>query len=93
MTDKTRFVIIRYNLKKGSNKMKITERDTSKIIDRSHIKNGEVFYFEGEYYMAMETLSCFNGEYTYDAINLRSGVCVWIGDEEVYQVDYEFIIK
>lgn len=73
--------------------MRITERDTSKIIDRSRLKSGEVFYFEGNYYMATDILSCFDGEYSYDAINLADGVFVYIGDEEVYQVDYDFIIK
>lgn len=70
--------------------MKITIGNSKQIIDRSELENGEIFYYEGEYYMAICTTDY---GFIYDSINLSNGKPVYIGDEEVYCIEYEFIIK
>lgn len=70
--------------------MKITIGNSKQITSRQNLHSGDVFYYNNEFYMVICTTDY---GFIYDSINLSNGQPVYIGDEEVYYVEYEFIIK
>lgn len=74
--------------------MKITIGNSKQITSRTNLNSGDIFYYNNEFYIAIYTLAYDDGSYTYyDSINLSNGEPVYIGYEEVYCIDYEFIVK
>ena len=73
--------------------MKITVKKSKQIVSRQELDSGDVFYYDGCFYMAIDVIELCDQDYTYDSINLLNGKPIYIGDEEVYQIDYEFIVK
>lgn len=71
--------------------MKITIGNSKQITGRQNLNSGDIFYYNNEFYMAIYIID-YDNTY-YDSINLSNGEPVYIGYEEVYCVDYEFIIK
>lgn len=71
--------------------MKITIGNSKQITSRQNLNSGDIFYYNNEFYMATCIID-YDNTY-YDSINLSNGEPVYIGYEEVYCVDYEFIIK
>lgn len=69
--------------------MKITG-NSKQITNRQNLTSGDVFYYNNEFYMA---ISAMDYGFIYDSIKLSNGESVYVGDEEVYCVDYDFIIK
>lgn len=74
-------------------KMKITIGNSKQITSRQNLNSGDVFYYNDRLYIAINTIDYDDDGYTYDSVNLSNGEPVYIGDEEVYCVDYEFIVK
>ena len=73
--------------------MKITIRNSKQITSRQNLNSGDVFYYDDRLCIAINTIDYDNDGYTYDSVNLSNGEPIYIGDEEVYRVDYDFIIK
>lgn len=73
--------------------MRIKFESEKQIINRSNLKSGDVFYYNEGVYMAIDIIDQYDGEYIYDSVNLINGVACYLGDELVYLVDYDFIIK
>lgn len=71
--------------------MKITIGNSKQITSRINLNSGDVFYYNNEFYMAICIID-YDNTY-YDSINLSNGEPIYIGYEEVYCVDYEFIVK
>ena len=73
--------------------MRIKFESGKQIVNRNNLKSGDVFYYNEGVYMAIDIIGQYDEGYTYDSVNLMNGVACYLGDELVYLIDYDFIIK